>query len=365
MARSFVRIFCALLALSCLAGCIALEQAILFHPARYPDGNWQDGDVPHEDAKFKSDDGTALHGWYASVPNPRAVVLFCHGNAGNITRCNWVLSLFTERLNCSILAFDYRGYGKSEGSPTEAGILADARAARKWLSARTGVAEKDIIVVGRSLGGAVAVDLAAKDGARALILQNTFASLRGVADHHASPIPVHWMMALKLDSAKTIQQYHGPLLQSHGDADRIVPFEQGQKLFAAANEPKTFFKAPGGGHNDRPTIAYVNLLDDFLGRLAPLDREPKGAKSACLLLPKSVRKKRGQAPLCEAPFGPFRQRCLTPFLRGRAFIGLALQTCGLTAACHSSNYLCAVLKRRILLPRIWRGACESLCTFRR
>ncbi len=275
MARRFGRLLFASLVLLSLAGCVALEQAILFHPLRYPDGEWRLADVPHEDAQFKADDGTALHGWYALVPNPRAVILYCHGNAGNVTRCNWVLALFAERLNCSVLAFDYRGYGKSEGSPTEAGILADARAARKWLAARAGVAEKDVVVVGRSLGGAVAVDLAAKDGARALVLQNTFASLRGVADHHASPIPVHWMMGLKLDSAKTIQQYHGPLLQTHGDADRVVPFEEGQKLFAAANEPKKFIKAPNGGHNDLPTAEYIQALDDFLDRLPPLDTNPK------------------------------------------------------------------------------------------
>jgi fermentation-respiration switch protein FrsA (DUF1100 family) len=147
-----------------------------------------------------------------------------------------VLRLYRDRLNASVLVFDYRGYGKSEGTPSEAGLLADARAARRWLAARTGVAERDIVVVGKSLGGGVAVDLAAKDGARALILESTFPSLPEVAAHHVPWLPTHWLMNTRLNSVAQIGNYHGPLLQSHGDADRTIPYEMGRKLFDAANE---------------------------------------------------------------------------------------------------------------------------------
>jgi uncharacterized protein len=262
-----VRLMCAALALLPAAGCITLEESFIFHPWRFPAGDWQLADVAHEDVAFNAEDGTHLHGWFSQVQNPRAVVLYCHGNGGNITLCDWVLAFFTERLNCSILVFDYRGYGKSDGSPTEAGILSDARAARRWLAAKTGVAERDIVLVGRSLGGAVAVDLAAKDGARGLVLENTFASLVDVAKYHTSPLPVHWLMSMEMDSVSLIGKYHGPLLQTHGDADRLVPFEQGRRLFMAANEPKFFVKATGLGHNDLPTKDYVEMLDQFLGRL--------------------------------------------------------------------------------------------------
>jgi fermentation-respiration switch protein FrsA (DUF1100 family) len=192
------------------------------------------------------------------------VVLFCHGNAGNVTNCDWVLTLFSERLHCSVMVFDYRGYGKSEGAPSEAGILADARAARRWLSQRTGTAENDIVIVGHSLGGSVAVDLAAKDGARALVLQSTFTSLRDVAAERVAPLPVSSVVKMKLDSIGLIGKYHGPLLHSHGDADKTIPFEEGQRLFAAANEPKFFFTAHGLGHNDLPTRQYIEKLDWFL-----------------------------------------------------------------------------------------------------
>src|SRR5207248_5702820 len=182
------------------------------------------------------------------------VVLYCHGNAGNVTGCEQALALFSQRLNCAVLAFDYRGYGKSAGQPSEAGILQDARAARRWLAGRTGLAETDIVVVGRSLGGAVAVDLAAKDGARALVLENTFTSVRDVAEAKLAPLPVGRFMDMKLDSLSLIREYRGPLLQTHGDADRLVPVEQGRRLFAAAPcALKHFVHAPGKGHNDPPS----------------------------------------------------------------------------------------------------------------
>jgi fermentation-respiration switch protein FrsA (DUF1100 family) len=269
MARLAVCLVCAAAVLWPVVGCGTIEHSFVFHPRRFPDGDWQLADVPHEDASFQAADGSRLHGWFASVPNPRAVVLYCHGNAGNVTYCDYMLGFYTERLHCSVLVFDYRGYGKSEGTPSPAGILSDARAARHWLAKRAGVAESDIVVVGHSLGGAVAVDLAARDGARALVLESTFTSLREVAESHTAPLRVGWLIDNQLDSLKVIGSYHGPLLQSHGDADRMIPFEEGLRLFEAANEPKTFVKGEGRGHNDVPTREYVEALDSFLERLPP------------------------------------------------------------------------------------------------
>ena len=279
MTRTAARLACLVLALLPVGGCLALEESQVFHPARFPVGDWQLADLPHEDADFHAEDGTQLHGWFVSPPRPREVILYCHGNAGNVTGCDWALALFSERLNCAILAFDYRGYGKSAGQPSEAGILQDARAARRWLAQRTGVAESDIVVVGRSLGGAVAVDLAAKDGARALVLENTFSSVRDVAEAKLAPLPVGRLMEMKLDSLSLIRSYRGPLLQTHGDADRLVPIEQGQRLFAAAPSVlKHFVLAPGKGHNDLATPDYIEVLDRFLAYLpwipAPRDEPP-------------------------------------------------------------------------------------------
>jgi uncharacterized protein len=255
---------------------MTFEESLIFHPRPFSDGRWPAADPNIEEATFQTPDGLRLNGWFAEAKQPRAVVLFAEGNAGNLTSRRWVLDLFRNQLGTSVLIFDYRGYGKSEGSPTEAGILTDARAARRWLAQRAGVAEKDIVLVGESLGGGVAVDLAARDGARGLILQNTFSSLPDVAASHVRIVPIRRLMTTRLDSQAKIRDYHGPLLQTHGDADQVVPFSLGYRLFEAANEPKQFVRVPGGGHNDPPSREYLEALNRFLGSL-PAAGEPRAA----------------------------------------------------------------------------------------
>jgi fermentation-respiration switch protein FrsA (DUF1100 family) len=250
-----------------LAGCLSLEQAVVFQPSKYPEGNWQPGGLIHEDAWFEAADGVRLHGWFCPAEKPRGVLLYCHGNAGNIASCAPVLRMLTAGLRVSVLIFDYRGYGRSEGTPNEEGVLADARAARHWLARRTNVAEQDIVLLGRSLGGGVAVDLAARDGARGLILENTFSSLPDLAAEHFPVLPVRLLVQMRLDSLAKIRNYRGPLLQTHGDADRTIPYSLAEKLFAEANPPKRFVRAPGGDHNDFPTREYFQALDEFLASL--------------------------------------------------------------------------------------------------
>jgi fermentation-respiration switch protein FrsA (DUF1100 family) len=244
-----------------------LENSLVFAPSVYPMGNWQPAGVTFEDAWFTAADGTRLHGWYVPHKNPRAVVLFAHGNAGNLSDRADLLPILCDDLRLSVMMFDYRGYGRSEGSPDEQGVLQDARAARAWLARRADVAEDQIVLMGRSLGGAVAIDLAAADGARGLILESTFTSLPDMAAKLAPLTPARWLMGNKLDSLSKISRYHGPLLQSHGDSDRLIPYEQGRELFAAANEPKQFGAIPGGDHNDPQTAEYYRAVDAFIDRL--------------------------------------------------------------------------------------------------
>jgi uncharacterized protein len=142
-------------------------------------------------------------------------------------------------------------------------VLADARAARAWLANRAGVPPQQIVLMGESLGGAVAVDLAA-DGARALIVENTFSSMPDVAAHHYPWAPVRLLMKTRFDSATKIRDYHGPLFQSHGDRDSIVPLEFAKRLFDAANEPKQFLLVQGGDHNDFRPPEYYDKLREFL-----------------------------------------------------------------------------------------------------
>jgi uncharacterized protein len=247
-----------------VVGMMFLEDHLIFFPMRYPGGEWRPGGLEFEDAWFASADGTRLHGWYVPCQGARAAVLFCHGNAGNVTHRAGALEMLHRRVGASVLIFDYRGYGRSEGKPSEAGILADARAARRWLAEREKIGEADVVVMGESIGGAVAVDLAARDGAKALVLESTFTSLPDVAAHHYPWLPVRWAMRTRLDSAAKIGDYHGRLLQSHGDADTIVPLRFGRGLFEAANEPKRFLLYHGHDHNDPMPAEYYDALADFL-----------------------------------------------------------------------------------------------------
>lgn len=262
---------CSLLPVFC-SGCISpvvatYENSQVYQPSVYPEGNWEPAGLVYEDAFFQAEDGTHLHGWFLPHPAPRAVILFAHGNAGNLSHRRETLEELRDRQQVSVMIFDYRGYGRSEGKPREAGLLQDARAARQWLSQRTGVPERDIVLMGRSLGGGVAVDLAANDGAAGLILVNTFNSLVDVAEHHVPWLPAKTLMVNRLDSLSKIDRYHGPLLQTHGDRDRVVPYEFGLELFGKANSPKQFVMVPGGGHNDPFSEEFHQALDEFLDSL--------------------------------------------------------------------------------------------------
>ncbi len=244
-----------------------LEKWFIFFPTS--DGDWNPPWLKFEDAHFQAEDGTRLHGWYLEHPRPRAVVLFAHGNAGNLSHRADLVEELRRRLHVTVMIFDYRGYGKSAGSPSEKGLLQDARAARRWLARRAGVPEHQIVLLGRSLGGGVMVDLAARDGARALVLDSTFTSLPDVGARHYPWLPVRWLMRTRLDSLSKIRHYRAPLLQFHGDADRIVPYELGRRLFAAAPGPgKRFVTLPGHDHNDPLPELFFRELDRFLDRLA-------------------------------------------------------------------------------------------------
>jgi fermentation-respiration switch protein FrsA (DUF1100 family) len=245
------------------------ENSHVFVPAKYPEGDWKPSAYQFEDVWFNSNDGTRLNGWYYPQQKPAAVVLVAHGNAGNITHTVPLIRRLHDKHNVSVFTFDYRGYGKSDGNPDENGILADTRAARKWLAQRANVDEHDIVLLGHSLGAGVAVDLAASDGARGLILLNAFTSLPDVAGYHWPIVPTGLLMQNRLDSLKKIDKYNGPLLQAHGDHDKFVPIVQGQRLFAKAREPKQFVLHSGGGHNDLPPEEFDEALDRFLARLQP------------------------------------------------------------------------------------------------
>jgi uncharacterized protein len=271
-----------------LSGCVlmgdwsplaSIERRQVFRPAKYPSGDWEPFELEYEDVTFKSADGTKLNGWYVPHQAPRAVILYAHGNAGNVSVHVKTLKELNERHDAAVFVFDYRGYGKSEGSPSEDGILQDARAARKWLAKRTGLDEGEIVLMGRSLGGGVMVDLAAKDGCRGLILESTFTSLPDVAGRLLPLVPTGWLMTQRLDSLSKISQYKGPLLQSHGDKDRLIPIAQGKKLFNAAKGSKRFIVIKGGGHGVlRPDYYHEALAEFFESLPAPGSLDVRSVK---------------------------------------------------------------------------------------
>ena len=253
------------------------EESLVFLPSKYPRGDWNPTAYGVEDVEFNAADGTRLHGWFAEHPQPRAVVLFTHGNAGNLTDRADMIAPLRDRLKTSVFLFDYRGYGRSEGKPTEAGVLQDARAARSWLAQRTGVGESDIVLIGRSLGGALAVDLAAADGARGLVLHSSFTSLPDAAAVHYPWAPVQWMMRTRLDSLSKIDRYEGPLLMCHGDQDEVVPYRLGRKLYdAAVNAEKQWLEFPDGTHNDPLGESFYQAIDQFIDSLPTAAALPKG-----------------------------------------------------------------------------------------
>ena len=249
----------------------SIDELLLFFPLKFPSSDWKPEDLEFQDVFFAAEDGTKLHGWYCPAEKPRAVVLIAHGNAGHVaSRAPW-LRYLQSKARVSVFMFDYRGYGRSEGTPTVEGAIQDATAARAKLRELASVKDSEMILMGESLGGAIVVQLAAKSPPRGLILQSTFSSLRDVADVHYPKLS--WLVPRdKLDSATQIAAFRGPLLQSHGTADRTIPFASGQKLFRAANEPKEFVAIKNVGHNNWVTDAYLKRLDQFITRVSAAQR---------------------------------------------------------------------------------------------
>ncbi|MEK6710702.1 MAG: alpha/beta hydrolase [Nitrospinota bacterium] len=244
-----------------------LENFFLYHPhygleitpARYG--------APYEDVEFRAADGVRLHGWY--TPPVRAdgpVLLWSHGNAGNISHRSENIAWLRRETGMGVFIYDYRGYGRSEGKPSEAGLYADARAAYAWLRER--VEPGRIVFFGRSLGAAVAVRIAAEGAqARGLILESPFESLAALGEKIFPFLPVRWMLRQEYDNVKWLPRAKLPVLILHGDADEIVPLSQGRRVFELASPPKRFHLIRGAGHNNTYLVggpAYWAAWREFL-----------------------------------------------------------------------------------------------------
>ncbi|MFO0716098.1 MAG: alpha/beta hydrolase [Nitrospira sp.] len=247
-----------------------LDQFFVYHPHPWEERDWAAaGGVPLEDVWFQAADGTKLFGWYAENAATSAVLLWCHGNAGNMThRLENLRALY--RLGLSVFLFDYRGYGKSQGRPSEEGLYRDALAAYDYLTNVRRVRPERLVIFGRSLGGAVAGELATQRPAMGLLLESCFPSIEAVARHHYLGLPVHWLLGATFRLEDRLPHLSLPKLFVHGDRDDIIPIALGQRAYAAAKAPKELYVVQGADHNDVPSVggrAYFATLSAFIARV--------------------------------------------------------------------------------------------------
>ena len=243
-----------------------LDRFFVYHPAPWIDRDWaRVSGLPLQEVWFQAEDGAKLFGWYVENRATPVVLLWCHGNAGNVIhRLDNLVELY--RLGFSVFLFDYRGYGRSQGRPTEEGLYRDALAAYDYLAKDRHVAPERLVLFGRSLGGAVAGQVAAQRPAAGLILESAFPSIAAVARAHYFGLPVGWLLGAEFNLAKELAGLSLPVLVIHGDRDDTIPIELGRQLFDAARPPKDFYPVPGADHNDLYAVggrAYFQRLRQF------------------------------------------------------------------------------------------------------
>jgi len=223
------------------------QPRMIFYPMRELDQTPANWGLGYEDVTLNTADNVQLHGWYIPYPGSEHVLLFFHGNAGNISHRRDSIEIF-HRLGLNVFIIDYRGYGKSKGTPGERGLYEDASTAWRYLTDEKGFANNQILIFGRSLGGAVAASLASGVEARGLILESTFSSAQ---DFARAVFPVLSRLVLTrydFNTAENIQRVNYPVLVLHGPNDEIMPFHLGEKVFQSARKPKRFVRMQGD-HN--------------------------------------------------------------------------------------------------------------------
>ncbi|MBI5239778.1 MAG: alpha/beta hydrolase [Elusimicrobia bacterium] len=245
------------------------ERANLYFPSRTLEADPGMLGLAFEDLRLAAADGTSVHAWFVPLEERSPVVLFCHGNAGNIShRLDKLLAL--RRAGAAALFFDYRGYGRSSGRPDEQGTYLDAEAAYLWLSEVKRVPPERLFILGESLGGAVAMELALRRRAGGLILESTFTSVVEMCRRVFPFLPARLIVRFRYDTLSKIGRLAAPLLVMHSPEDEIVPFAMGRRLYEAAPGPKTFMELRGG-HNDGfmdSGPVYERALAEFISRPA-------------------------------------------------------------------------------------------------
>ena len=245
-----------------------LDQFFVYYPEPWQGRDWATlSGLPLEDVWLQSADGVRLFGWYVETKADRPVMLWCHGNAGNIIHRLENLK-YLYQMGLSVFLFDYRGYGKSQAvRPSEEGLYQDAVGAYDYLTRIRKIRPERICIFGRSLGAAVAGDLATQRPASALILESSFPSIEAVAKFHYRGLPVHMLLGAEFRLIDRLPQLSLPKLIIHGDKDDIIPVELGRQVFEGAKPPKDWYVIPGADHNNTYEVgggAYFRRLDEFI-----------------------------------------------------------------------------------------------------
>jgi len=227
---------------------LVFQNKFIFAPTRPIEQRPADVLLDYEEVRFPAADGVMLHGWFVPAESPKATVLLCHGNAGNISHRLFTLELF-HRLGLQTLIFDYRGYGRSEGAPSEAGLYADAEGAWDYLTDRRGLPPGRIVLFGRSLGGSLAARLAARHGPAGLVLDSAFTSMPKLAGELYWHLPVHPLIRAKFETIADVRRVRCPVLVAHSRDDEMIRFEHARRLYETACEPKQLLELTGG-HNE-------------------------------------------------------------------------------------------------------------------
>jgi fermentation-respiration switch protein FrsA (DUF1100 family) len=226
--------------------------------------------LDYKQLTLDTEDGVKIDAWFIPASSRGPTLLFFHGNAGNISHRLDSIQIFHE-LALNVLIIDYRGYGRSTGKPSEEGLYQDAEAAWNYLTKFRGIDAKEIVLFGRSLGGAVATWLAAKAQPAAVIVESTFTSVPDMAAKLYPLLPVRWLARLDFNAQENIRRIKSPVLILHSRDDEIVPFEHARSLYEAANEPKKLVEIYGG-HNDGFIVSgqfYTDILRRFIEKYLP------------------------------------------------------------------------------------------------
>jgi len=248
-----------------------IEAFFIYFPDSHLDSSPADWHLEFEDVWFETEDEKKPHGWFfPSREEDDPIILFCHGNAGNIShRLDNIRFLLDH--NMGVFIFDYRGYGKSKGKPSEEGLYLDAQAAYDLLVNRKHISPERIVVFGRSLGAAVAIDLSLKRKAKAVIIESGFTSTKEMAKTMPLFALFSPLLPAHFNNLEKITQITIPKLIVHGEEDEIIPFSMGQTLFQAAPQPKYFYPIRGAGHND----TYIRGGKKYFETLATFARDGK------------------------------------------------------------------------------------------